>query len=331
MSAASRAEARRKAILSRGTDRLAKLTTSARGEDAPAYMHDGIHPNRRNASIASNARSFVPDPPLPNLSTDRLVGEGAAVQSVAGRPPPRLVAEPPAPPDPSVWSPEQQQQFLQAMMGGVPQNQSQGPPLSFTNSNIDNIGGPLPQGSELTSLLSSFSQFPGAVPDPATKSGATNTYGKAPAPPTRLQKILPLIHLLSVWCLLAYFVLWREPQAFREGTAGVVEEDWWVRWAKLAWRNAGDVGWGVQAVPFFWAFTTLQIVLHSMRIFSGFDKIQPPMLISLALPHLPPALSTVILAGLTYLQIGGVFLDDIAGIVVGFGFIVAVSSWGSGE
>jgi hypothetical protein len=41
MSAASRAEARRQAILSRGSDRLAKLTTSARGENAPAYMHDG--------------------------------------------------------------------------------------------------------------------------------------------------------------------------------------------------------------------------------------------------------------------------------------------------
>ena len=43
MSAAARAEARRKAILSRGGDRLAKLTTSARGEDAPAYLHDGAH------------------------------------------------------------------------------------------------------------------------------------------------------------------------------------------------------------------------------------------------------------------------------------------------
>ena len=37
----ARAEARRKAILSRGGDRLAKLTTSARGEDAPAYFQDG--------------------------------------------------------------------------------------------------------------------------------------------------------------------------------------------------------------------------------------------------------------------------------------------------
>lgn len=39
--AAARAEARRKAILSRGTDRLAKLTTSARGEDAPILLPDG--------------------------------------------------------------------------------------------------------------------------------------------------------------------------------------------------------------------------------------------------------------------------------------------------
>lgn len=39
--AAKRAEARRKAILARGTDRLSKLTTSARGEDAPQFVHDG--------------------------------------------------------------------------------------------------------------------------------------------------------------------------------------------------------------------------------------------------------------------------------------------------
>lgn len=40
--ATERAEARRKAILARRGDRLAKLTSSARGEDAPAYMHDGM-------------------------------------------------------------------------------------------------------------------------------------------------------------------------------------------------------------------------------------------------------------------------------------------------
>lgn len=40
-SAAAKAEARRKAILSRGSDRLSKLTSSARGEDNPVYMNNG--------------------------------------------------------------------------------------------------------------------------------------------------------------------------------------------------------------------------------------------------------------------------------------------------
>lgn len=51
MSAAARAEARRKAILSRGGDRLAKLTSSARGDDASAYMHDGMSICRRKWSV----------------------------------------------------------------------------------------------------------------------------------------------------------------------------------------------------------------------------------------------------------------------------------------
>lgn len=50
MSAAARAEARKQAIRNRGADRLAKLTTSARGEDAPAYLHDGERPNTQISS-----------------------------------------------------------------------------------------------------------------------------------------------------------------------------------------------------------------------------------------------------------------------------------------
>lgn len=39
-SAKERSEARRKALLNRGNDRLRKLTSSARGEDAPQFAHD---------------------------------------------------------------------------------------------------------------------------------------------------------------------------------------------------------------------------------------------------------------------------------------------------
>jgi hypothetical protein len=42
MTPAERAEARRQAILSRGSDRLNKLTSSARGDDAPQFIRDGM-------------------------------------------------------------------------------------------------------------------------------------------------------------------------------------------------------------------------------------------------------------------------------------------------
>ena len=41
MAATARSEARRRAILARGNDRLAKLTASARGKEATVYPHDG--------------------------------------------------------------------------------------------------------------------------------------------------------------------------------------------------------------------------------------------------------------------------------------------------
>ena len=52
--------------------------------------------------------------------------------------------------------------------------------------------------------------------------------------PTALQKVMPLLHILAMWCLLAYFVLWAEPQMHsavngeNEGVVGL-----WRRWAEL--------------------------------------------------------------------------------------------------
>jgi len=150
--------------------------------------------------------------------------------------------------------------------------------------------------------------------------------------PTTLQKIMPLLHILAIWCLLAYFVFWAEPQMYSavnredEGAVGL-----WRRWAELR-RQSPLVenfthAFRVQLVPFFWAFTTLQIALHSLRIFSGFNSVQPPMLLALVLPHLPPPLPSIIDNSLKYMQMGSLFLDDLAGLVVGIGFIIYFSGW----
>lgn len=60
------------------------------------------------------------------------------------------------------------------------------------------------------------------------------------------------------------------------------------------------------------------------------DPVQPPMLLSLALPHLPAPLPSVIINGMKYMQIGSVFFDDIAVLLFGVGFIIWLASWFAG-
>lgn len=95
---------------------------------------------------------------------------------------------------------------------------------------------------------------------PGDNSGAAGPMGMSPqdllaslVPPaptkrTLLQKILPIVHLVAGWLLLAYFVIWKEPQAYdaKPGAADATEGRW-RRWAELSWKSPND-GWGVQFV-----------------------------------------------------------------------------------
>ncbi|KAH8101549.1 hypothetical protein BXZ70DRAFT_933823 [Cristinia sonorae] len=318
-SAAARAEARRKAILSRGTDRLAKLTTSARGEDAPAYMHDDPPlaplPARPNLEEFVGEETRLPTPPV----RSRTASDSRSPFASAG-----LGA---AQPDPSVWSEEQQQQLRAALLGGaggMPSlfpGQQQLPSTGASNASDT----PLPD-DPLAAMMAAMTQQSGGAPNPfANMAGMTMEPPAPPAPKTRLQKLMPVIHLVAAWLLFAYFAFWKEPEMF-EASHGLLPANRWRRWAELGWKDSKD-GWGVQAVPFFWAFTTLAIILHSWRIFSGLDRVQPPTLLSFALPYLPPPLPSLIVNGLKYMQIGSVFLDDVAGVLVAIGLLIWFSSW----
>ena len=61
------------------------------------------------------------------------------------------------------------------------------------------------------------------------------------------------------------------------------------------------------------------------------DTVQPPSLVALALPHLPPPFPSIIVNSLKYLQMGSLFLDDLSGVVVGIGFIIYFSGWLAGS
>ena len=49
------------------------------------------------------------------------------------------------------------------------------------------------------------------------------------------------------------------------------------------------------------------------------------MLLSLALPHLPKQVSSIIIHGLGYMQLAGAILDDLAAAVVAIGLFIVAS------
>lgn len=92
---------------------------------------------------------------------------------------------------------------------------------------------------------------------------------------------------------------------------------------------------------------TLEVMLHSIQIFTGSvrvlfsvvacrlssflaptqNAVQPPSLLALALPHIPSPFPSIIINSLKYLKMISFFLDDVAGVVVGLGFIVYFSGF----
>ena len=73
---------------------------------------------------------------------------------------------------------------------------------------------------------------------PGSATGFSDTspaFPVAPKPRSKLQKLLPLIHVISVWCLFAFFAVWREPGVHRENSTWQSEENsFWARWARLS-------------------------------------------------------------------------------------------------
>lgn len=129
-------------------------------------------------------------------------------------------------PDPSVWSEQQQQQFMQALMAGGPLSRSPESLPGLTPTDVDpNLP---PMDNPFAAML--FPQGGGGFPPAAGKFPAGTGTAQ---PPTRLQKLMPFVHLTTMWCLLAYFVLYKEPQIYGEVGGNVEGAGLWRRWAEL--------------------------------------------------------------------------------------------------
>lgn len=293
--AAARAEARRKAILSRGTDRLARLTTSARGEDGGAHCNDF-----NTITIEFLSCSNIADSPLPNIltspapNTQSFLGEESSDmptpasharpldRKVSGRMMTKTVtgtatsstAEGDSffeslsnsstatgtPHNPSAWLPEQQQLFMQGRLHAAPSGNAS---LSGLSSSIGDPAGPIdPFAPPIDNPFASLMGFSGSGTEGTLPAGL-QTLVQESKPKTSLQKALPLLHLVAVWCLLAYFLLWAEPKSYAQANSAILgDEKWnaaglWMRWAELG-KSDGLLKRGITTYR-------LQIVVRSVR------------------------------------------------------------------
>jgi GET complex subunit GET2 len=142
-------------------------------------------------------------------------------------------------PDPSVWSNEQQQQFLQTLLGGPPPSQ---PHPYDVNAPVTNSAAP---DDPLLALMSSLGVDAGI----GRGAGAVSQSKAETKPKTAIQKLLPILHVIAVWALVAFFIFWQEPEAFRARNSAVVSTgDIWNRWARLANSPAERSSWGIEIV-----------------------------------------------------------------------------------
>ncbi|KAI0294746.1 hypothetical protein BC826DRAFT_306922 [Russula brevipes] len=284
MSAAAAREARRKAILSRGTERLSKLATSARGDDAPQFV-------RADSSIPSstpreNLANFIGEDPLPTpLGSDQPRRRApdphrSPLDAAAG------LGE--SPPEPSAWLNDQQQQFLHSLLGGPPPS---GPRIPDVNAPGTNFTVP---DNPLLALMTSLGVEAGKRED----TGGSSQSRMEEKPEGRPKAIATLAyHCCNTWS----------------------------RWARLA-SNPAESVWGIEIVPFFWAFVSLELALNSTRIFFHFDSTQPPLPLRLVLPYLPKPLPSMIMYGMKHLQLLGTLVDDLAAAVVAIGLFIVAST-----
>ena len=142
---------------------------------------------------------------------------------------------------------EQQRRLLAAMMG----NAGAIPPPQQQQRRASSVPpqGPSPE-DPLSALLAMSAQQEGGdmPPMPDFLKNMAPPPTAVARPKTLLEKLLPIVHLAAAWILLAYFIFWKEPEAYESRTYGAVKSDnRWTRWADLA-RRRPEEGWGVQFV-----------------------------------------------------------------------------------
>ncbi|CAE6497858.1 unnamed protein product [Rhizoctonia solani] len=358
-----RAEARKKAILSGRTNRLAKLTSTARGEEAAAAFIREAQAQEKAQALAqaqaeaqAQAQAQQNDLALPGVRESNLrefVGESTPVTSFTPSPDPSRAVTPSHVADvstrarddsgldspPPVWTPEQEA-LLRRIMGGPTgagsPDAGMNDPLAAMMSMFSGPGGPLGDMLAGTGGMSDDG-VPPALKNLGLGSTLPNSGPMMPPilqPDSRLSgtkpflvRCLPLLHIIATVSLCIWFIVFGEPAAFasaRWDESNPASSNLWSRWAVLAQRETES--FGIHTMPFILVFITLQLILHSLSIFYDPTPTEPTGILGMVVPHLPHPFPSVITYSMKYLKLGGILLDDLSIVIFIFGVTVFISS-----
>ncbi|KAB5593529.1 Transmembrane protein [Ceratobasidium theobromae] len=353
--AKARAEARKKAILSGRTNRLAKLTSTARGEEAAAAFIREAQAQEKAQALAqaqAEAQAQQNDLSLPGFRDTNLrdfVGESTPITSLTPSPGPSRAATPSYATDvssharadsgldspPPVWTPEQEA-LLRRIMGGPPgagSPDANADPLAAMMSMFSGPGGPLGD------MLGGLGGREGDRVPPALKNLGLGVTGPEemmnvppmaqpprPGPKSFLARCLPLLHIIATVALCLWFVVFAEPSTYAavRGDELTAPSSIWGRWAVLAKRESES--FGVHPMPFILAFITMQLVLHSLSVFYDPIVFEPTGILGMVIPHLPQPFPSLIMHSMKYLKLGGALLDDLSIVIFIFGATVWLAS-----
>ncbi|KAN0062457.1 hypothetical protein ACQY0O_005350 [Thecaphora frezii] len=354
-------EARKARILANGSDRLARITNTGRGEGALAYLTPStpLGPLRPSSAAASS---------LPATSVTACGDEHPIEGNVSTRP--SIASDEVRRGEAAAGNP-----FADMGMGaganhprgGMPANpmevlvamlQGQGGPGGgagglFGAMRADGAqGAPSLEGvpPQLAATLQGMPGFGGAA------SGSARSAGGAQAPLTALrtktwtERLFDLLQAALV-VLAVYFartsVFTMDPTLLSPDpiapTASLSSTSLLHRWARLGYAAPSYSDWtspllpcssrgsgSVAALPLFWLFLTLQVALQAMRIVLCSSKApqQPASMLGMLASLVPiPNLHTYTSLVAKCAELANAVVDDLAVVVFGFGLSVLWAGW----
>ncbi|SCV71646.1 BQ2448_3234 [Microbotryum intermedium] len=336
----AKAAARQAKLLAKSNERLAKITGAAKGEGrvisdaavgiAPRPMPSSPPPPRSlaplddedpaevdlaAASINARANALAQLDPQQQAQFDEMFGgAGAAVGGAPG-------ADPFA-------------QMMAQMMGGAAPGMGGDP----------NATGPSPFGPGGANMFANLmnAQSGGAGGGAPGQPGVS---AFPPTPKTWLDRVFPLIHLVSMIALSVYAIVYVEPaKKFGQyGWMGIGSKIDWAGWARLGatkpvqGRIAGQVdqlaGVGLSVVPLLWMFVSVELVLQTSRLFLLRNRAPAPSMLNSVLPlvsQFSPQLGLIISTAVRYMTLVTVLLNDISVVVFCIGAATVYGKYKTG-